>query len=65
MQAVNSSDYSIAQASLGIVLLSIVVSDSSLVSIPEETPACSWTLVVCPKWTHVWTTRFQTSICKY
>jgi hypothetical protein len=33
----------------------IVVSNSSIVSILEETAACSWTLVVCSKWTDVQT----------
>ena len=31
----------------------IAASDLSLVSISEETAACSWTLVLCSKWTHV------------
>ena len=31
----------------------IVVTDLPLVSISEETAACSWTLVLCSKWTHV------------
>ena len=34
-------------------MLLFVVSDSPIVSISEETAACSWTLVLCSKWTHV------------
>lgn len=65
MQAVNSADYSIAQASLGMSYFLYCCSDSPLVSIPEETAACSWTLVVRSKRSHVCLRRFQTRICKY
>jgi hypothetical protein len=53
MQAVNSSDYSIAQASQVLSCFYCCFLICLLVSIPEETAACSWTLVVCSKWTHV------------
>ncbi len=54
LQAVNSSDYSIAQVSPECnIYVRVICPKFMLVPIPQEAVTCSWSLVICPQRCHV------------
>ena len=53
LQAVNSSDFAIAQVILIHLFSVCAIADTCTVPIPKEVASCTWTLVIRPEWDYV------------